>query len=311
MGEASPVEYHQLAHTNGRTRAVVEVVLAVALWYVLLEILLSGDMGSGDNTAAELILMGVVIGAMVPAAWLAARIVGRNPRQLSSVANRLRWPLLRKLLLIAVLLYVLELALKVGLAVALYGGEATFSEASWAGFATFVPLALTILVTVPLQVAGEEYFFRGTLLQAIGAFTPNARVAIVSTAVLFTLLHGADLAATIAIGIFGLAAAWLTIRTGGLEAALAYHVVGNVFGFLATAAIGDVGELLETMNDDTSWITFVFDVAGTLTFTAIVVKLVSAQRAPAAADQVEQHAAERRLGVEHADHGGNPEPLTP
>ena len=43
---------------------------------------------------------------------------------------------------------------------------------------------------------------------------------------------------------FGLAAAWLTVRTGGLEAAIAMHAVGNVVGFTASAAYGELADYL-------------------------------------------------------------------
>lgn len=59
-------------------------------------------------------------------------------------------------------------------------------------------LALVVLLTTPLQIAGEEYAFRGYLFQAIGSFWSFSWapawlakwIAIVGTATLFALATG-------------------------------------------------------------------------------------------------------------------------
>ena len=50
-------------------------------------------------------------------------------------------------------------------------------------------IAVTLL-TSTFQAAGEEYFFRGYLLQAVGALVRSSVVAILVTTVLFTMAHG-------------------------------------------------------------------------------------------------------------------------
>src|SRR5688572_6889775 len=98
VNHPSSVAYHQLARSNGRARAVGELVLAVVFWFVIATIIgmigasVTGISLSKSDGALGLVALAAVLGAAVPATWLAARLVGRNPRQLSSVANRLRWP---------------------------------------------------------------------------------------------------------------------------------------------------------------------------------------------------------------------------
>ena len=106
---------------------------------------------------------------------------------------------------------------------------------------TTLLFGLVVLLTTPLQAAGEEYVFRGYLLQALGAVFRNRWVTILATALLFALAHGAqnpplffDRFA------FGFIAAWLVIRTGGLEAAIALHVLNNFLAFSIALAFSDM-----------------------------------------------------------------------
>jgi hypothetical protein len=120
---------------------------------------------------------------------------------------------------------------------------------------------VAILLTAPLQAAGEEYLFRGYLIQAISLTavdplgsadstpdTPRAKAVrwlakqypnwagVVGSAVIFALLHRSDnVQAFLYPLVFGLLAGWLAIRTGGLEAGIAAHVVNNLitFGYAA------------------------------------------------------------------------------
>ena len=287
------VAYHQLARSNGRARAVVEILLAAVIWFVLINVVGAIIVGVADVQLSEadgawgLVALAVGLGSIVPATMLSARALGRKPGHLSSVAGRLRWRLLAKLSLIAFAIKAVHLAADFGLTVARTGLDAATAGYAWPGLEAFLLLALLIVVMLSLQIAGEEYFFRGTLLQAIGAFTQHAWVGIAITSILFTLVHGAPIEATVAIAVFGAAAAWLTIRTGGLEAALALHASNNILSFILTAATGGSATWIAKINHEGDWLTTALDVAVTLVYTAVVVKVVSAQRAPAVADQVE------------------------
>ncbi|WP_454301970.1 CPBP family intramembrane glutamic endopeptidase [Salana multivorans] len=97
---------------------------------------------------------------------------------------------------------------------------------------------------MPFQAAAEEYAFRGIMVQAIGSWLPRrwwTRIVVVLvTTGLFVSGHMYELWGLLDVGIFGLGALWVTLRTGGLEAAIALHVVNNVtvFAMLASGVWG-------------------------------------------------------------------------
>jgi hypothetical protein len=64
----------------------------------------------------------------------------------------------------------------------------------------------------------------------IGRWLRHPAFAILLPVPLFVLGHGYDLLGQIGVGLFAVAAGWLTWRTGGLEAAIALHVVNNLSG---------------------------------------------------------------------------------
>jgi hypothetical protein len=111
---------------------------------------------------------------------------------------------------------------------------------------TTAVLAVIVLLTTPLQAAGEEYVFRGYLMQALGSLLNNKWVALLVTATLFALAHGVqNFPLFFDRFMFGLIAGWLVVRTGGLEAGIAMHILNNflAFGFALTFA-----DLTETLN---------------------------------------------------------------
>lgn len=94
-----------------------------------------------------------------------------------------------------------------------------------------------ILLTTPLQAAGEEYLVRGLVTRAIGAWIPVPAVAfVVSAAVgaaIFMSLHGAgDPWLNAYYLTFGFVGAWMAWRTGGLEAPIMLHIVNNVISMV-------------------------------------------------------------------------------
>jgi membrane protease YdiL (CAAX protease family) len=116
-----------------------------------------------------------------------------------------------------------------------------------------VVLGLIVLLTTPLQAAGEEYVFRGYLMQAIGSFwsRPNVPlwvtrlVAVLGTATLFALAHGVqNFPLFFDRFMFGLIAGWLVIRTGGLEAGIAMHILNNFLAFGYALAFSDLSSTL-------------------------------------------------------------------
>ena len=97
-----------------------------------------------------------------------------------------------------------------------------------------------ILLLTPLQAAGEEYCFRGYLTQAFGGPASGRRAsAVLVPALLFGLAHGIGQSPPVFFDrfAFGLVAGILVIRTGGLEAGIAMHVLNNLLAFGAGARL--------------------------------------------------------------------------
>ncbi|MEL4357435.1 MULTISPECIES: CPBP family intramembrane glutamic endopeptidase [unclassified Luteococcus] len=108
-----------------------------------------------------------------------------------------------------------------------------------------------VLLTAPLQAAGEEFFFRGYLIQALGGIgdgiklTPEQTrwLAVVGSALVFALFHGVqNLPLFVDRFGFGLLAGALVIWTGGLEAGIACHVANNLFAFGWAAFTGGIAQ---------------------------------------------------------------------
>lgn len=161
-----------------------------------------------------------------------------NPRWLTSVQPGIRWRYLVAAWLIAVVVMVS------GLLISTIGQPWVWAPENplW-GF-----LAVVILLT-PLQAAGEEFFFRGYLIQALHSAVPSSDAVgrgvqgrligayqkwfgVVGSALVFAMLHGAQSPALFAHRFgFGLIMGWLAIKTGGLEAGIALHIVNNVLTY--------------------------------------------------------------------------------
>lgn len=177
------------------------------------------------------------LAACIPIAWLfALAVFGQRPGWLASVAGRFRWGWFARVLVIALPIW----AVLIGVSFAL-----SPSELGWRDTTAFMIAA--IVLTTPLQAAGEEYLVRGLLARSVGSWFADERLALgvaaLVGATVFMLLHGAgDPWLNVYYFIFGAVSAWLVWRTGGLEASVAIHIVNNMvamvplpFGDLASA----------------------------------------------------------------------------
>lgn len=184
-----------------------------------------------------LLVTNVMLAALIPACLLTVRVVhGERSRWLNSVTGRLRPRLLATSLVLAAGVHALSLPLYQLLQVG-----ADSSEDAFPGRTSFLALLVVILLTTPLQAAGEEYLFRGYLIQALGVWARSRWVPALLSGLLFAAAHGPqDPWLFTDRFFFGLAAWWLTTRTGGLEAAIAFHVVTNLVALTAAAAVDDL-----------------------------------------------------------------------
>lgn len=136
----------------------------------------------------------------------------------------------------------------------------------------WVAFLLVLLVTSPLQAVAEEVFFRGYLLQTIGSASGRAWVGIVASALLFAFFHGSQSPALFAHRfLFGLLAGWLVLRTGGLEAGIAAHVINNLFAFGYALFTGGVAATKAV--SEITWGRAAFDVGGFAAFALVAVLL--------------------------------------
>ncbi|GAA1752047.1 CPBP family intramembrane glutamic endopeptidase [Aeromicrobium alkaliterrae] len=211
----------------------VAVVCLVLVGVIAVLIASDGDLeavdswldGAGSTTLGspgELAFLLIFIGLMLPAVVLGVLATGPRPvGYLSSVEGRLRWGWLARLSAVAFLVYTAMIlgSLAMGL-----GGEITAPSLENDAVAVF----LVALLLTPTQAAAEEYVFRGYLLQLIGSWTRWAIIPVLVSTPLFVAGHVYEFWGLVDVGVFGLLACWLVIRTGGLEAAIAAHVANNV-----------------------------------------------------------------------------------
>ncbi|POX58491.1 CPBP family intramembrane metalloprotease domain-containing protein [Streptomyces sp. Ru62] len=274
--------YHRLARLSPRYRwwrpllgtlvVAVAYMITVVVLMLLLAALGSGmgypqdddgwpEFGPVSGTAVDLLCIAVGI----PVVLLVVRWIGRRPAgTVSSVTGRLRW----RWLLLCVLTALPVVALAMGCTFLLPAdGE---PESQWVGWPAFGRALAVLVLLVPVQAAAEEYVFRGWLTQTAGAFLRSPWAALLPQAVLFASAHGwgtvwgfADLV------VFGVAAGWLTWRTGGLEASIALHTVNNLLAFGVSAAVVD-GLTSDETAADASWQLVVFDVLSIALYTAAV-----------------------------------------
>ena len=285
---AAPTPYHEMLRTwtYAPWKPVLGIVIALLGFFLAATVVFlvvagiaaafeSGSwidnfMASGELThvgPVELLGLNLGLGSMIFVTWFIIRVVHRmRPRWLSSVVPRMRWKLF------VVCLGLAAIALVASLLVGMLlpsdtGGELSGKVNDFTRTAALS--ALVVLLTTPLQAAGEEYLFRGYLLQAVGSLFRNKWVAIVLTALVFAVFHGAQNFPLFfdRFG-FGLIAAWLVIRTGGLEAGIALHVLNNFLAFGLALSFGDISETLNVT--EASW----WNIVATVTQSGVYAVLV-------------------------------------
>ncbi|PVG81489.1 CPBP family intramembrane metalloprotease domain-containing protein [Nocardioides gansuensis] len=194
-------------------------------------------------TPASLALLNLVLASSIPAAWLVNRwLHGIPPRWLSSVRPRIRWRFFVRCIGLSVVALVATVI--VSTLLPQQGGTELASEPN-EFTRTIRDFLLVVVLLTPLQAAGEEYAFRGYLTQAFGGLTRSRIVAVLVPAVLFALAHGAqDPPIFVDRLAFGIVAGVLVIRTGGLEAGIAMHVLNNFLAFGLALTFTDMGSAL-------------------------------------------------------------------
>ncbi|MDI6102787.1 CPBP family intramembrane metalloprotease [Actinoplanes sp. NEAU-A12] len=232
--------------------------------------------GALTDTALGFVAIALVLPLILVAViWIQRRPVGT----ISSVTGALRWRWL--LICLPVALVAILLFLSGGLLLS----EATGVDAGLgdplAGWGPFLTSAAVLVLVVPFQAAAEEYLCRGWLLQGLGVWFRGPWLPIVAQAAVFAALHGwgtpfgfADLL------LFGVVAGWVTVRTGGLEAAIALHVVNNLVTMVVAAAYGQL--TVEETAADMPWQLAVADAPVLIGFGLVIVWLARRRALPSA-----------------------------
>jgi membrane protease YdiL (CAAX protease family) len=201
----------------------------------------SPDLGGYLNRAFNMKSLGPVgflflnltLVALIPAAglsiWIAHRI---RPRYLASVAGGIRWRWMLRCALVVLPLW----AFYIGLGV-LASPPGSPRPAHW------VVLLILVVVLTPFQAAGEEYLFRGWVMQNIGSYFARPMVGLVVSLVLstvaFAIAHTSpDPWVLGTIGCLAVASGLAAWRTGGLEAGIVLHAVNNLLTFFAVIILG-------------------------------------------------------------------------
>lgn len=181
------------------------------------------------NSPALFAANNVSLALSIPVALMVHWLIYRQrPRWLSSITGGFRWGFFGRSVAIAAI----GLLALLGIQTALAGGV---GELTWDSNSLF--LLLVILLTTPFQAAGEEYAMRGLVFRSVSSWFGNRWVAlgigIAVNAVFFMLLHGAGdpwlISYYLLVAVVFSVLVW---RTGGLEAAIALHVVNNLVGEL-------------------------------------------------------------------------------
>lgn len=260
-----PLRYHRLLRALPGYRwwrPLVALVLAAVYWIVFQTIwtvvfvviaLLAGiipfstDLGALQDSllrflaidAADPLSIVAVVGGvatMLPAVLLAYLSVGLRPLSvLRSVRFRLRWGWMALCLLPALVITVVAIAADSWLLPLFGDGGAPVAPTVPLG--TFLACAVLFVIVTPVQAAAEEFGFRGLVSQAVGSWVKPPPIAIIVSTVLFAAAHTQYFGwATLDVAVFGAVAAWVTCRTGGLEAAIALHAVNNTLSFVLLAS---------------------------------------------------------------------------
>jgi hypothetical protein len=251
---------------------VVTVPSAVSLGILNLTYLIAGSPGTWTEylqaaqvfaNPAGMLATHLGLAMMIPISMALVLVVhGIRPRWLHSVQPGFRW----RYAFLATLAGIVVL-----------GGVWAISRIGQAW--VFAPdpalwwFLLVIVLTAPLQAAAEEYFFRGYLMQAITITSPGLPWAgVVGSAFIFALMHGTQNLPLFGYRFaFGLVAGWLVIKTGGLEAGIAAHVVNNVVAF-GYAALSGTMVATRTVSEAT-WPDLVWSLVGFGAFAAAAIWL--------------------------------------
>jgi len=213
----------------------------------------AGGRASTSITPASLLSYNLQIAAIAPVSGLIQRAVfGVEPRYLTSVTGRFRWRWAAQVAAGFAPVWTAYVTVDRLLRPA---GDARAGGARRLD-ATALALAAVVLTTTPLQAAGEEYAFRGLIQRSTGSWLARGDAAFAAstllTAVPFALIHLAKDPWVAAYHLLsGVAFSTMTRSSGGLEAAVVVHAVGNTALLLPVVTTARADALLDPASGPT------------------------------------------------------------
>ncbi|NNG20387.1 CPBP family intramembrane metalloprotease [Naumannella sp. ID2617S] len=269
-----PVEesaYHHFLRTPAFAfwQPIVAILVGAAVWLgasligsiPMITEIAAGRMKPEDLTAGKIlmtpwVLLGtnLSLAAMIPIAlfgqWAFFR---QRPRWIHSVVGRFRWGWLGISLALLIPLWFGVLTVQ-----GLLGGAGLTEDTTGGPSARWQLYLAIILITTPLQCAGEEYGFRGLVNRGVAGFFRSDKAGLVAgtlvSSALFAFAHGStDLWANSFYFGLGVVLALLAWRTGGLEASIALHTVNNLISFLAAVYYGQIDEPMQMSGVTGDW----------------------------------------------------------
>lgn len=183
-------------------------------------------LASGISTAITAVLATMMLARLARVPWRSIFRYGRS----------FDWRRVGVYLAVAAVLVALSLAVVVVILPETLGsGEVTIG-------ATTVAAILMTLVATPLQSAGEEIAFRGVVAPAAGSWFRSVRPAIILAIVLsgatFAVVHvSIEPWFVTYLFVFSACTVLMGVISGGLEAAMAFHVSNNVIAGIFNAVI--------------------------------------------------------------------------
>ena len=233
--------------------------------------------GGGAITPGVLLYSNLILACLIPTSVISTRLgQGIRSGYVHSVAGRFRWHLFGQVSLLLLPLWALYLVIP------------SIMDRSITTFAPHPQLWAFLAVcwlTSAFQAAGEEYAFRGWLLQNLGgifAIRILGWVAPVAlSAILFGLAHGSlDPWVLGSMMTLAVAAGVLTWRTGGLEAAVSLHALNNILIMHLTLFQGGFDDAFVDTGTTGTFPDFLFSVIAHAAAVALVWWWVRRQRIP-------------------------------
>lgn len=112
---------------------------------------------------------------------------------------------------------------------------------------TFGILFILVVIGIPIQASFEEIIFRGYLMQGFGLLSKKPIIPLLSTSILFAILHGAN-GTNLTVSIFivlqilivGIMLGIIALGENRIETAMGVHIANNIFAFLVVSSSDEI-----------------------------------------------------------------------